>query len=169
MEKNTTKYFLGVAVVAIWGLLVFRIYAKMKPQNNFVIPMDQPHFTANENVPDTFVLSLNYSNPFKVGRVRQPQVIATSGISNNKPSKPKTNKVKTKKKNAPKVKVLPKVSYKGMIKLKHGRTAALLSVDGNLMNLGRNEKYENILLQKIYEDSIQLRFEGRDTFIVKGQ
>lgn len=166
MEKNTTKYFLGAAVFAIWGLLLYRVYNKMRPQNDWRPIPQEVAFSQSQNELDSFTLSLDYKNPFNVGKVRTaPRVM----LADNAASKTVSNKLSKKKKEKPKPIPFPKVNYKGNISLKNGRTVALVKIENQMMNMEKGEEFEKVLLRKIYSDSIQVRFEGRDSVILKAK
>ena len=170
MEKNTTKYFLGTAVLLVWGLLVYRIYNKVRPNNNWGPVPQEMKFETHSNVADDFALFLNYSNPFKVGKVRPVKVLTASVSSSSSPrGRIVTPLKKEKKKTLPKPVYFPKISYKGTINTKEGRRVALVRIDGQMMNLNQGEKYEKVLLSNIYEDSIQMKMVQRDTTVLKAK
>lgn len=168
MEKNTAKYFLGAMVFLVWGLLVYRIYSKVRPSNNWAPIQQEMAFETGQNVADDFTLSLNYSNPFKVGKVNSIRVLAASTSSSSR-GRIVTPLKKEKKKVVPKPVYFPKISYKGTINLKTGKKVALVNIDNQMMNMNQGEKYENILLSNIYEDSIQFQMTQRDTTVLKAK
>lgn len=176
MEKNTTKYFLGIVLLSIWGLLGYRVYNKMRPKNDWK-PVAQTIVLDNNQIKqDSFTLLLNYNNPFQVNKnIRMPQAVLADN-SDSKQNLPQQQYVSKKQRvqNALKKKKtepvpFPMVSYKGNIKLKNGRTVALVNIDNQIMNLGKGEEHGKVLLRKIYSDSIQVRFEGRDSVIMKAR
>ncbi|MEM9821096.1 MAG: hypothetical protein AAF985_08495, partial [Bacteroidota bacterium] len=60
-----------------------------------------------------------------------------------------------------------KLVYKGNVQLKNGRNAALVTVSGQMLNLGEGEKVDKITLLKIYEDSIHITFDGHPKTYLK--
>ncbi|MFK8101600.1 MAG: hypothetical protein AB8G15_03715 [Saprospiraceae bacterium] len=163
MEKQSTKYLLAIAVIAIWGLLGYRIYKKVYPDNDFFIPPTS-NFALEENIAaDSFQLLVNYRDPFLEDKIKQRQ----------KPTKPErqVNVLQpTKKFNVAKSKkvTFPKLTYKGSIYLESGRKVALVSFNKQMVNLGLGESFEEITLLAIQEDSIRLRFEGQEKTFFKG-
>lgn len=172
MEKNNAKYFLGIALLSIWGLVGYRVYNKMNSNNNWRIPNQEISFSNPQSSIDSFGLYLDYESPFKVAKASfTPQVVvannasSTSGINTNKVAQRKVKK----RKSQPQKVAFPSVSYKGSISLKNGRTAALIKINNQITNLGVGEEFENVMLQKIYNDSIQVRFENRDSIFFKAR
>jgi len=156
MEQKNTKYLLALTLVAIWGLLGFRVFNKMNPPKlQFVdngIVADEVKILEK----DSLSLLVNYPDPFLTGKLESKVPINVAAI----PRKTfPTAAVKVAPKKKQKI-VFPKLSYKGNVKLKNGRNAALVNIEGQIMNLGLGEKYESISLVQIYEDSIQINFNG---------
>lgn len=159
MEQKNTKYLLALALLSIWGLLGFRIYNKMKPE--------QLHFTNEVDVlaekpvvkKDTFQLLVNYKDPFLSekleAKIAQPiRKAAPKRIAKT---------IASKKKVAQK---FPKIIYKGNLKLKSGRKAVLVNIDGKTQNWGWGETISKMTLNQIYEDSIRISFNGtQQTFL----
>lgn len=165
MEKQGTKYILGIALVAIWGLLAYRIYQKMNPDNSFFIPPANSFVLEDKTSIDSFKLLVNYRDPFLEDRLQLPQKEKIKPRRQiNVPVPPQQN-IEVKKK-APVQ--FPEINYKGSIYLKSGRKAALLTIDRQIMNLGLGESYNEIYLMKIHEDSIRLRFSGEERTFMKG-
>ncbi|MBK8562385.1 MAG: hypothetical protein IPN76_03325 [Saprospiraceae bacterium] len=63
----------------------------------------------------------------------------------------------------------PAIGYKGNVKLKSGRMAAILSIGGSISNIGVGEKLEEVTLLEIYEDSILVRFQKAEKIILKAR
>ncbi len=163
MEKQTTKYLLAIAVIAIWGLLGYRIYKKVYPDNDFFIPTTNDFVLEKNTAIDSFQLLVNYRDPFLGNKIKQrQQPISTERQVNV--GKPTKNFNLTKPKKA----TFPKLSYKGSIYLDSGRKVALISFNKHMVNLGLGESFEEITLLAIQEDSIRLGFKGQEKTFFKG-
>ena len=164
MENKNVKYLLAFAVLAIWGLLGYRIYQKLNPGNDFFIPPPQEIFTAVTQT-DSFTLLVNYRDPFLGTKLRVPEV----PVAHTPPATRRASTVIPKPVSPPQVKPFPQIQYKGLIALKTGRKAALVNIDGKTMNWGWGESYRELTLLNIYEDSIRVRYGKAEKVILKGR
>ena len=180
MEGKKVKYLLGLLLLGVWGILGYRIYQKRNPE---VYTFEaNAKAIALESIPEVkpFQLDLDYQNPFlkagikevKISRYSKPMATSSNFVSSRRRRVEASSVALRKKmevKAKPKKVVFPKISYKGNLKLKTGRQAALLSINGKTMNLGRGEQFEGLELVHIYEDSIQLKYESKMKTIEKVQ
>lgn len=163
MENKNVRYLLAVAVLAIWGLLGYRIYQKMNPGNDFVAP-PPPVLAVTEVEKDSFTLLVNYPDPFLGTRIPLPEAAPAPANPSNS-----TTVIPPKISSPPATAVFPQIVYKGLIALKNGRKAALATVDGKTMNWGWGENYEEMTLLDIQEDSIRVRYQEEEKTILKAR
>jgi hypothetical protein len=162
MENKRTKYFLGIALLCVWGLVGYRIYDKY-----FGVSKPMVFQSANILEPksevknDSFDLYLTYADPFRykdVNREERP-VTYSSSFSYNTPSvsiQPPRQEVVY----APPPIVFPDLIYKGNIRMKTGRIVALVAFNGSMTNWGLNESLGEMQLTGVYDDSIHVQYKG---------
>ena len=108
------------------------------------------------------ISSDTYRDPFLENTLKKPQPVVVKART-TRPVAPPRAPVKTKP-----VK-FPAIAYKGHVLSKSGHKAAVLKVENDLINLGWGEKYQEINLLQIYEDSIRIGYKGAEKTILKGQ
>lgn len=164
MKPNQTKYLLGIALIAIWGLLGMRVYSKYDKQNHPIqlAATSTASIAITESQP--FQLTeASYRDPFLDNKLKKTKSkSASSGTRNISTSQPKRLK-----KSKP-VK-FPTIAYKGHIVLKTGRQAAVLKVGAELINLGIGNDFAEVRLLKLYPDSIRVSYQGVEKTILKAK
>jgi len=161
MENRTTKYLLFGALAVIWGVLGYQVYNRMNPKTAQVELAVDKKLVRQHAKTDSFILLDDYADPFlKASKPIVPR---------SKPAKfkyPKPN-ISAKPILPPKPIVFPNIQYKGTLKLKSGKTVALVAFDGRNVHLRSGEKFGDVLLASITEDSIKVRFQKMDKVILK--
>lgn len=168
MDNKKTKYLLGILLIIIWGLVCYRIYQRVQPNRDAIIY--QPSTIANASdapLLDSFELLLDYRDPFFKTTARRthrsPKLTESPKVSNNTSKK----RAAPKKKSKPKPIEFPPISYKGTVQVKNKKAVALLSINQQMVNLQEGEKFEEVVLQKIYTDSIRISFQKEIRTILK--
>ncbi len=164
MKPNQTKYLLGIALIAIWGLLGMRVYSKYAKQNH---PIQLATTTMTPSViaeVQPFQLTgESYRDPFLDDKLKKNRpTVATSARRNISAAKPKRLK-KTKPV------LFPAIAYKGHIVLQTGRQAAVLKIGAELVNLGLGNTRAEVRLLKLYPDSIRVAYQGLEKTILKAK
>lgn len=172
MKDLSTKITLGIALIGIWGLFGFRIYQRYQPTNdNLDYSANLPTQTQSNAKQKEFKfgLELDYRDPFlgeSLARKEQYQPskpqrrsIRTTPIKETPKKQEKPQKLKSVK--------FPEVEYKGNIRLKSGRSVALVKVEGQMINWGLGEQLSEMNLLRIYEDSIQIKLQHEEKLILK--
>jgi hypothetical protein len=165
MEKNKTKYWLTVAMLGVWGLVAYRFYQRASPNNGVQTPTALPKMSGTAAEKDSFSLLLTYGNPFASSDAPK----RTTENNSNAPSKGTAVRTPPEVKPEPPMVAFPAIGYKGNVKLKSGRMAAILSIGGSISNIGVGEKLEEVTLLEIYEDSIRVRFQKAEKIILKAR
>ncbi len=163
MDNKNVKYLLAFAVCAIWGLLGYRVYQKFKPKNDFFLPPPTTAFIA-EGQKDSFTLLVNYRDPFLGSKLRAPEAAPVAAAPTNTQVATNIPRPVNPQQNRP----FPQVIYKGLIDLKDGRKVALTTAKGKTFNWETDEKFAEMTLLAIYEDSIRIRFQEAEKTILKG-
>ena len=159
MKIQTTKPFLAIALLGVWGLVGYQLYQKFGPKEEFIPAYHQSYQQTEVQAAESFKLLVNYRDPFLEERLKKKRA-ATSAptIVNVAPRKAIALAKKI---------VFPSVLYKGNIKLDNGREIALVNVDGKTLHLAEKENHEDLKMLRIYEDSIKFSFQGMDKVIPK--
>ncbi|MEL6863594.1 MAG: hypothetical protein AAFP19_04205 [Bacteroidota bacterium] len=162
MKKQSTKYFLGLALFAVWGLVGYRLYTKLYKSNQAYLLPPPIEISDAPATDDSFTLSLDYRDPFLDKKLSRPKAVQVKQVAKkvNVPPKPKA-------KTPIKTVEFPDMQYKGNIALKDGRQVALVSINGEIVNLGLGESYEQVALMEIEQDSIQIGYRGEVMMVAK--
>ena len=158
MKNKKLTYFLGLVVLVVWGMIIYRIFdaaggdddnvppvvskAARDPYNDFSIPKD------------TTRLLLNYRDPF--GLVKQKDTIRTIArrvISKKIPDVAKPFDWRF-------------IRYSGYI-LNPGtkKLLALVTINGQSVTLSEGQTKNQVKLMKNMRDSIKISFNGKTKFI----
>ncbi|MBL7883257.1 MAG: hypothetical protein JNL69_04270 [Bacteroidia bacterium] len=150
MKNKKVLYLLLPAVVLLWGTIVYKITSGLSSTNENNTPQNiQTQTLSNENnIADTFSISLNHRDPFRDDQ--RHSSIQNASLPNNKT-------VKQESKPNPSIKTnnTSNIVYIGMIKNKNSnKELALIQIDGQSYTITNGEKISGFELKKIYRDSI---------------
>lgn len=169
MKNKAMTYVLGFAVVAVWGLIIYRILqatggddtpsfqnatvVKKEAFNDYAIPKDTTH------------LLLNYRDPFsekKIDTMVIPARKTMDHLKNNfapaKPVKPAIN--------------WNFIRYTGFINNPGSKKfLAMISINGREVMMAEGETVDQVKLIKNSRDSVKIMYQGATKFITmnKGQ
>jgi hypothetical protein len=160
MKNKKLTYFLIAAVAAIWALVIYRIFAAVKDDDDPVeVPVVQVKEAYNDyTIPkDTVKLLLNYRDPF--GLVRQKDTV--SGVKSMhrsialvRPAVPGVN--------------WSFITYAGYVRNPESKKlVTLLSINGQSYALRDGDMRDRVKLLKNRLDSIEVSYQGKTKFIVK--
>ena len=146
MKNKKNIYFLLPAVLIIWGLLGYRIFSTVQPNNTSNnLTTSQVVFKPNEfKESKPFIVNLDYRDPF---------LGTTTTVKKTK------NKLKIKAKPQPK-KPFPQIVYKGVVS---GTTnqVFIISIDGKQYFFKKNQMHNEIKLISGTSKSVSLKFQGQ--------
>lgn len=149
MKSKATRIFLAVAALLVWGLIIYRMIVGINENNTetpeFAILTDT---TVKANIPDTFSLLLNYSDPFLSGKIESKQEIICP-----KPTKATmvSAPVKSQAISIP----FPSIKYCGLITNKQtNKLVAIINISGSQYLAKQGDRIENIVVERMYNDSI---------------
>jgi hypothetical protein len=160
MKNKKLLYVLLPAVIGIWALIFYRVFAAVKPGNDTDSVTVTNIGKDNEAlISDTFQLIADYRDPF-LGTLIDDKPVRSNGpvvITEAKPVIPKPYPVQ-----AP----WPSVSYSGMIRNQHSSVQlAMLQVNGQSYTVRSGEIIEGIQILKVFRDSIEVSMgKERKTF-----
>lgn len=165
MKKNSTRYLLGAALVGVWGLLGFKVYNKLKQQQDQPFIARSEEFQPPPQAPRSYTLSLDYEDPFNGKDL--PKAKAKSVSIQQKPIRvnKKRPTIATKKQQEKKI-VFPNIAYRGNIKTE-GREVALVNINGEFVHLESGQDFQKINLVKVFDDSIKVAYAGEQKIIRK--
>ena len=163
MKEKQKIIVLVPLVILIWGYAIYALIGvsggdKVETSSKFLIEMpDDLKLSA-----DSFVLVLNYKDPFLKGINYR-----SSFVSQNEIKQQASSITKPIKKIASSI-VWPKLIYKGTIKNKNSnKLIAVLEINGNEALLKEGEEYQSVTLLAVLNDSIYLAFEKEKKYVLK--
>lgn len=163
MENKTMKYVIGIAVISVWGLLTFRIYARYFPEDEIVFPLanQEPEYD-DTHVQDSFVIAVDYRDPFLSKKFK-----SVKGKSNTRKVNARKKPLKKQPKKEKPV-VFPEIKYQGSVNETNAdNKTALVSIDNQFISWKKGEVYNGLNLLKVYPDSIKVELRGEQKVISK--
>ena len=153
------QYILVLVTCAIWGTVMYRAFLAWHGKVQYV-PVTDENFTnySATLAPDTFSLKLNYRDPF-LDNVREEKPVQRNPIplQNTAPKKVEQ-----------KMETWPNVSYEGMIRnQKNGKLLAMIHVNGKASMLSTGDIFEDVMLTRVYKDSVQVQYNRQKKYVRK--
>ena len=162
MKNKKTAYIMVPIVLAIWGMIGWKVYAAMKGNDEKLssVILEEKVKTTGAEIPDTISLIANYRDPF-LGKM----------FVEKKDSRTKTQDLKSTARKAPVTPVIapswPIVSYHGLIKRTGDqKTVGFLNVNGKSYFVQGGEEAGEVKVGKMWKDSVEILF-GKDKKIFK--
>jgi len=157
MKNKKLTYILGLAVVIIWGMIIYRIIQSLKSDDVETIPTTavkkEPY--NDYTVPkETTRLALNYRDPFGLVKFRDTTKTIIHNLPNNQHLviKPAVN--------------WDFIKYSGYIRNPASKELiALLQINGKSVNMVEGETTDSVKLLKNMQDSVKIRFRGKIKYI----
>ncbi|MFI5161252.1 MAG: hypothetical protein ACHQHN_08235 [Sphingobacteriales bacterium] len=154
MKHKKMTYLLGVVVVLVWGLIIYRLVSsasnddpapvfagstKKQPYNDYSVPKDTTH------------LLLNYRDPFGLVKFKDTDAMPVKRILHKSPApaliKPAMN--------------WGFIQYAGYVRNPASKKLiALVTINGKNETLAEGESKERVKLIKNFRDSIKVSFNG---------
>jgi len=149
MKNKKNIYILLTAVLLVWGILGYRIFLTVNPNNN----KQQTAVASKSFKPqqlqelETFTINTDYRDPF-LGSFSQKK--------STKPKKPTKVIVKTSK--IP----FPAIIYKGLVSAKGKQQQIfLINIDGQQYFFMKNNTHKEVKLIQGSSKQVVLRFQGK--------
>ena len=157
MKNKSMTYLLIAGVLAVWGIVFYRIYAsvaKDESQGNQAVAALKP--IRNEEQEDTFVLLANYRDPF-LGTSARAEDPTAKKVSRSLPSGPKKPEVQID---------WSFIDYNGSVYNKASKkTVSLLTIRGQSCMLNEKDSSNQVTLLKNFGDSVLVAFSGKKKVI----
>jgi len=157
MDKKIRNRILYIAVACLWGIAIYRTWKNYEVNEELATEkvISTPSISPMQFRKDTFDLVLPDNDPFL-------QKGWTPLVQNDMPQREDDGHDRIKKEIvAPVEKKWPQVEYFGYVKNRNqNSTLCLLKIDGRQIQLSKGEKYNGLVVQNTFKDSVQLFFEG---------
>lgn len=158
MKNKKFTYLLGLLVLIVWGIIIYRIFDTVAGDEGDFTPVQNMKEQKNANdysaAPDTTRLLLNYKDPFRLAKqadtVIKPiaQPVAVSPLI----SKPAFS--------------WNFVKYSGYTRSAGSKKLlAVMSINGQSAILQEGETVAEVRLVKNYQDSVKVIFKGKTGYI----
>ena len=156
VKKNQKTYLLLGLVLAIWGILGFRIVKSISPSESKTAPVtsDIDFKPTNLKERDTFDMLANYRDPF-LGTLPKSQAKKhiNKSTQNKKPELPEKN-----------------ILYSGYVNDQgSNQKIFFLTVDGQQLMLSKKQEAEGVKLISGSAEKIVVRYNGRTKTIRRAQ
>lgn len=159
MKDKRVLFVLIIAVVAIWGLIGYKLVVGDVDESIITAPRSMDKNVVGELEVESYQLLNNYRDPFQAQRINY-------GSRSNGVEKNSNQKVTVQKKSEPLA--WPPITFGGLIKRKNSKEkVALLKVNSSDHLMRINEEIEGIKVLKIEKDSIQVIYKGEKKVIYK--
>lgn len=157
LKGKTATYLLIAAVAAVWGLIIYRVFASIGddvPVSTSALPGKKVPLDDYAFKPDTTKLLLNYRDPFGKSSTETTQDTSKSKRRSSKvaltatPVKPEIT--------------WPAISYGGYIQNPESKKLiALLHINGRNVMLTEGESADGVKLIKNLKDVVNLQYQGK--------
>jgi hypothetical protein len=168
-DNTTTRILLGIALVSIWGLVIYRIVDSMKGKDTpNIAPIIYWTDTSSSVVNQSYQLHLGYNDPFlKVGSFKSDienindfEHEITSNSSLTDASIPPTTIQNLLPQKIEKVQ-FPPLEYIGLvINKQNGQQLAVVKHNKQIHKVHLGDKIANCTIFNIQKDSVQVSLKG---------
>ncbi len=146
MRKKLLMGALVMAVLAVWGLVGFRIWNLARPEITESVKTEKK--TESQSVPRDS-LRLDYRDPFLESGKAKTIVLSEKVAAIPKPPVQ-----------------MPPLKYKGMVKGKDGTVKALVESKGEVVSLAKGAVLEKVRVVEIEPENIRVQF-GNETHLIR--
>ena len=160
MKNKKLTYFLGLVVLIVWGMIIYRIFNSTtesdEGNHNFANTVAKEPYNDYATFKDTTHLLLNYRDPFHLKKGKD-----TTLIERNVHLKSFTSR------NVQPIINWNFIKYSGYIRNPGTKKLiALVNINGKNEMMSEGENVGNVKLIKNMRDSIKIIFKGKTKFIV---
>jgi hypothetical protein len=157
MKNKKLTYVLGLAVLVVWGLIIYRVVVAAGSDNDLQVataPIKKEAYNDYTIPKDTTHLLLNYRDPF--GLVKQKDTIKVSSSHSHKIGgvslKPMFN--------------WGFIKYSGYMRNPGSKKLlAILTINGRSVNMAEGETIDKVKLLRNMGDSVKVSCDGHTKFI----
>ncbi len=169
-DNKSTRILLGIALLGIWGTVIYRVYQSMQgneiPTTTFNL---QDWTTPNTEANSTFQLALDYNDPFlkKGGTQIVNNEPITTTISTPSPA---VNLEAVLPKAKPKNVTFPNIRYIGYVQNTGSlQKSVLLKVNGKKYKRQLGGMIDKMHITMVTKDSVQVYLDGGSKMIYRGK
>ena len=161
MKNKKTTYFLLPIVLAVWGMIGWKVYAAFGGNEKNIVASNLPTEKINPaETSDTTSLVVNYRDPFLDKAVEK--IIPRQSKSNSQ------NIIVKQSVPAMQTSAWPKLAYQGLIKKSVGEKATgFLTVDGKSFFVQAKQDLQDVTIGRLWKDSVEVFFEKEKKIIRK--
>ena len=173
-DNTATRIILGVALVAIWGLVIYRVVDAMKGKDvPNIAPITYWIDSTNTNLKETFQLHLGYNDPF----LKTVNLSTDYPIINNENNESQaeitletpstevlgqTTSIANLLPQTPQKIQFPKIEYIGFIANKqNGKSLAIMKHNNKTYRVRFGDKIAKCSVISIERDSVQVSLKGQ--------
>jgi hypothetical protein len=163
MKNKSATYILLTGVLAIWGLVFYRVFAGIDSEDTpaFVLSQKKSVQVVTQKEEEVFVLLANYRDPFLGGTSK-----AISNPSSGKNSSGQLKKVKVKKEEE--VIDWSFLDYVGIIFNKETqKKVSILAISGKEYMVNDRDVINEVTILRKERDSIQVEYKGLKRWVVR--
>ncbi|MGQ0827045.1 MAG: hypothetical protein ACT4ON_01495 [Bacteroidota bacterium] len=156
MKNKKLLYVLIPGTLIVWGIIIYKVFRSMNTGESpmvHAIELDQKKDDQGMN--DTFSINPHYRDPF-LGKMNKRTIDNPQTV---KATVPKVTKA---------VAPWPNIVFGGIIKnQKSNKQLALVQINGQGYTMKTGEIINDVQLNKIYKDSIEVKFQKEKKFVSK--
>ncbi len=162
MKKKGKQYLLLVVVLAIWGIVGFRFYSFLAPEEeNQPLMENKMSSLTLQSSKKNYPVKCDYADPFlkdvSIRKVRK-EIYNTTSNNLHKENIKKTVDAKTDQ--------FPSVQLAGVIaNSQNGKKSAIMILDGKEYSLVAGETVNGMKLSKIFSDSVLVTYQKKNKII----
>lgn len=151
MKKNQKTYLLLTTVLAIWGILGFKVVGALNPSDSpqELVQLDKPYVPEVFEKQEPFAIAANYRDPFlgTPPKSDTPKVIVKKKVA--KPQLPKRN-----------------IAYSGSVAQNGTKNRMFfVTIDGQQHIMSKNQEINGVTLVSGNPESIKVKYPGHSETI----
>jgi hypothetical protein len=162
MKNKKLLWILLPAVLAIWGMIGWKIYSALNESEDVAEPVENALLSATDSavVPDSYELFLDYRDPFLGERVKQAVAVTKTNASNTNVAKPLPDKEKSDP--------LPTLFYYGLVKeTSSNKMVGFLQVNSQTYFVKQNDVIGEVKVGRIWSDSVEIYLHSKKLIVSK--
>lgn len=168
LKGKKSLYILIPAVLAVWGLIIYRVVLAQQGDDNNVNAVYEPVFASQDSTKDSCRMIWSYRDPFldcTTDQMSEQDFDFSSGQNNNISN----IKIGTYKAPEPEKKVQwPAVSYHGLIRNKsNGKMVAVFKINNRQYLLSEKQTAEGVLIESADNKKAIVQFGGETKTLEK--
>jgi hypothetical protein len=154
------QYFLIIAVIGVWGAVMYRLIHGLSDKNIPIIASNVPIQSDIENPIDTFSLYADYPDPFL------PDTDTLSSEDVKKVSEKSDFNSSNSKSEDNTALIIAAIKYNGIIENTDKKsTVGIITINGKEFLVKEKQKVDDIMIKNIRKDSVHVSYKGKLFYI----